>query len=83
MYEDSEQLAEWILPKEEPASVYNIAPFDHALQRPIRRQFRPEVELQIRILHRYDPEQPLDDCERSCLKEMREKLAALGARERK
>lgn len=81
VYEDLKQIAEWILPKEERASVYKIAPFDRALHMPPSRQFRPEVELQIRILHRHDPEQPIDDCERFCLKEMREKLAALGARE--
>jgi hypothetical protein len=83
VYEDLKQLAEWILPKEERASVYKIAPFDQALHMPPSRQFRPEVELQIRILHRHDPEEPIDDCERLCLKEMREKLAALGAREGK
>lgn len=83
VYEDLKQIAEWILPKEERASVYKIAPFDQALHMPPSRQFRPEVELQIRILHRHDPEETIDDCERLCLKEMRERLAALGAREGK
>lgn len=83
VYEDLKQIAEWILPQEKRASVYKIAPFDQALHMPPSRQFRPEVELQIRILHRHDPEEPIDDCERLCLKEMREKLATLGAREGK
>lgn len=83
VYDDLKQIAQWILPKEERASVYKIAPFDQALHMPPSRQFRPEVELQIRILHRHDVERPIDDCERLCLKEMRGKLAELGAREGK
>ncbi len=71
------QIAEWILPKEERMSRYDIEPFDHALRETPKRKFRPEVALSIKILHRHGFDQPVDKCEEGCLREMRENLAAL------
>ena len=42
---------------------------------------RSEVSLNIKIIHRHGFDQPVDDCEQMCLKEMRRKLAELGVKE--
>lgn len=80
-FEDLRQIAEWIMPKEERASRYEIEPYDHALHQSANRKFVPEVVLSMTILHRHGFDQPVDDCEERCLKEMRGKLAELGVRD--
>jgi hypothetical protein len=69
------------MPKEERASYYDVQPFDNALRQTPKRRFRQEVVLSMRILHRHGFDQPVDDCEERCLKEMRQKLAELGVHE--
>ena len=80
-FEDLRQIAEWIMPKEERASYYDIQPFDNALRETPKRSFRSEVVLGMRILHRHGFDQPVDECEEVCLKEMRQKLKELGVHE--
>ncbi len=77
-FEALSQIADWIMPKEERASRYEIEPYDRALRESPRRKFRVEVVLSMKILHRHGFDQPVDECEERCLKEMREKLAVLG-----
>ena len=79
-FEDLRQIAEWIMPKEERPSRYEIEPFDRALHESAQRKFVPEVVLSMKILHRHGFDQPVDACEERCLKEMRGKLAELGVR---
>jgi len=67
-YRDLRQVAEWILPKEERPSVYDIEPFDHSLHARSTKRF--EVELKIRIQHRHGWEEPIDECEKRCLAEI-------------
>ncbi|HLG16186.1 MAG TPA: hypothetical protein VJH03_17010 [Blastocatellia bacterium] len=80
-FEDLRDIAEWIMPEEERASYYDVEPFDNALRETPKRKFRLEVVLGVRILHRHGFDQPVDECEERCLKEMRQKLAELGVRE--
>lgn len=80
-FEDLRQIAEWIMPKEERASYYDVQPFDNALRETPKRRFRLEVVLGMRILHRHGFDQPVDECEEMCLKEMRQKLKELGVHE--
>ena len=80
-FEDLRQIAEWIMPKEERASYYDVQPFDNALRETPKRRFRLEVVLGLRILHRHGFDQPVDECEEMCLKEMRQKLKELGVHE--
>ena len=75
------QIAEWIMPKEGRASYYDVQPFDNALRETPKRRFRLEVVLGMRILHRHGFDQPVDECEEMCLKEMRQKLKELGVHE--
>src|SRR5262249_5652554 len=80
-FEDLCRIAEWIMPKERRASRYQIDPYDHALRESPRRVFRVEVLLTMKTLHRHGFDQPVDECEERCLKEIRGKLAILGVPE--
>ena len=77
-------IAEFILPPEgRPSSMYEITPYEHALHYSAVRGYRPDVALSVKILHRDGFDQPVDDCEVRCLREMTERLKQLGACERK
>ena len=83
-YEDLKQIAEWILPREERPSRYEIGGFDRSLHiAPHSRQSRNEVVVPIHILHRSDFNREVDECENRCLKEMRGRLNQLGIAEGK
>ena len=75
-YSDLRCVAEWILPKEDRPSAYDIPPFDESLHGSAKGTF--EVVVPIRIEHRHGFFDPVDACEERCLKEMEEKLAELG-----
>ena len=78
-YEDLRQIAEWILPREERPSRYEIDGFDRSLHiAPHSRQSRNEVVVPIHITHRSDFNREVDECENRCLKEMRGRLEQLG-----
>jgi hypothetical protein len=77
-FEDLRQIAAWIVPREKRASWYEVQPFDHALHLTPRHSLRPEVVLTLKILHREGFNDPIDECEERCLKEMQEKLSGLG-----
>ncbi len=77
-FADLRRIAEWILPKEERPSEYDLPPFDQSLRSSGKGVF--EVVLQIKIEHRHDFLGPVDDCERRCLTEMEHSLAELGVR---
>ena len=81
-YKDLKEVAGWMLPSEKRASRYEIQTFDRGLHvAPKGRGTRSEVVLSVKILHRHEVNDPVDDCEELCLKEMRRKLAELGVRE--
>lgn len=81
-YGELRQIAEWILPREERPSRYEIGAFDRALHiAPRQRHSRAEVVLTVHILHRSDFNREVDDCENRCLKEMRQRLLQLGIRQ--
>ena len=81
VFEDLQRIAEWIMPKEERPTTYEIQRFDHAFHYATKRKLRREVSLTIKIIHRHGYDQPVDDCEQMCLKEMRRKLSELGVHE--
>lgn len=72
-------IADWILPKEKRASRYDLEPYQPRLHYSGSRDFRPDVALAIRILHRTDGLNPVDACELRCLEEMKQRLHELGA----
>ncbi len=80
VYEALHQIADFILPKAERMSRYTIDRFDGTLVSSPRRNFRQDVRLTIRIVHREDYRGPIDECESTCLAEMEASLSALGSR---
>ena len=77
-YADLKTMAEAILPPEDRATDYEILPFDHALHISPHHPASAEVLLSLRVEHKQHYFSPVDECEESCLKEMLDKLAALG-----
>jgi len=82
IFEDLRKIAQWIIPKVERPSRYEIEIFDRAIRYSPRRRKRPDVMLTIKILHRFEFDKPVDECEVLCLNEMKTKLIDLGAPER-
>lgn len=80
-FADLREIAEWIMPREQRPSQYEIEPFDSALHLSPARKLRGEVVLTMKIVHRHGFFQPIDECEQRCLAEMKKKLAELGARQ--
>jgi hypothetical protein len=72
-------IAGWILPREERPSTYEVSVNGQGLSYSPARGNRPDVQVTIRIHHRGDFEQPVDECELRCLKEMQKALSELGA----
>lgn len=76
-------IADWIVPKEERDTDYDIAPYDQSINYDPVRKFRAEVSLRICIRHRSGFDREVDACEVRCLNEMTERLKELGARKGK
>ncbi len=79
IFKDLRKIAQWIIPKVTRPSRYEIGIFDRAIRYDPVRANRPDVRLSIRILHRSEFDQPVDECEVLCLNEMKAKLSELGA----
>ena len=73
-------IARSILPSDDRPSQYSIEPFDTAIHFSPRRKMRKDIVLAIDIVRRGAFDGPIDACETRCLREMEEKLTALGAR---
>jgi len=82
IFEHLREIAEWIVPKVERPSRYDIQIFDHAVHYAPERGNRPDVALTIKILHRSEIDRPVDECEVLCLNEMKAKLSQIGAQYR-
>ncbi len=74
-----QEIAAWILPREERPSVYEIGPYHQSLTYWSLHRNRPDVMLKVKILHRQGWDRPIDECEDRCLKEMEQRLRELGA----
>ena len=74
------EIAEWILPKAERPSRYDISIRDNAILYDPVRHNRSEVMVTITILHRAQLDAPVDACEVFCLHEIQSKLKKIGAR---
>ena len=83
VYSALQDVADWILPKEQRPSMYEIGPYAQALRYSAVRNNRPDVTLSVKILHRRGFDQPVDACEVRCLEDMKQRLTQLGACERR
>lgn len=79
VYDALKRIAQWIIPKENRDSRYEIGIYDSSIHYAVQRRLRRDIILAIRILHKEGFDRPTDDCEVKCLNEMEEKLKALGA----
>jgi hypothetical protein len=74
-----EQIARWILPREERQCMYEIRTEPQSLIYSRMRADRPDVRLTITIFHRNNWDQPIDECQEYCLKDMEQALHEVGA----
>lgn len=75
------EIAEWILPREERQCqcLCEVQVDTQALTYSRMRADRPDIRVTIQILHRNNWEQPIDECEEGCLKDVERALQELGA----
>jgi hypothetical protein len=73
-------VGDWVIPREERDSDYDIGPFDQSIHYDAGRKFRPDVSLRIGIRHRSGFDREVDACEVRCLREMTQRLTEIGAR---
>ena len=73
------EIADWILPREKRACIYEVEIDIQSLIYSRQRADRPDVRLTIQILHGDHWDQPIDECEELCLKDMDQALRELGA----
>jgi hypothetical protein len=78
IYESFRRIADWIIPKKEFDTLYEIGVFDASIHYSSQRRFRPEVILTIKILHREGFDHPIGADQVQALNEMEEKLGRLG-----
>ncbi|HEX7962608.1 MAG TPA: hypothetical protein VF493_22045 [Terriglobales bacterium] len=79
VYEALHQIANWLIPQNTTIpSRFEIEPFEPALRYASVRHQRPDVVLEIKILHRCGLA-PIDECEKHCVKVMQDKLSSIGA----
>ena len=71
-------IAAAVVPGPDRPSWYDIKPFDAAWH----GLLRPEVILNVAVLHRHDGAAGVDECQRRCVSEMRGRLRELGVTER-
>jgi hypothetical protein len=82
IFEHLREIAEWMVPKVERPSRYDVQIFDHAVHFAPERGNRPDVSLTVKILHRSQIDRSVDECEVLCLNEMKTKLSQIGAQHR-
>jgi len=74
-----QEIADWILRRESPASGHLVTPDSGSLSYAPVRANRPDVVVRVFIGHRHEWDKPADECEERCLKDMEQALRDLGA----
>jgi hypothetical protein len=79
VYDALRKVAEHVVPPNQSLpTFFEIEPFEPALRYAALRKNRPDVLLEIKIMHRTGLG-PIDNCEQHCLQLMQNRLDALGA----
>src|SRR6266540_4769763 len=79
---DLRRIAEWAVPSEDRVTRIEIEPFHAALYESTVVSGADEFLFSIHRDHRDGYDRPIDACEELCLKEIRQRLRALGIAER-
>jgi hypothetical protein len=74
-----EEIADWIMQRESPSCTHIVSPDGAELSYAPVRANRPDVTVRVFMAHRHQWDQPTDECEERCLKEIEQALAELGA----
>jgi hypothetical protein len=74
-----QEIADWILPREEHQCMYEVEIDTQSLSYSRVRADRPDVRVTIQILHQNNWDQPIDKWEVGCLEDMQRALRDLGA----
>jgi hypothetical protein len=72
------EIADWILPRVKPSCSFDVDSEGDSLSYAPERRSRPDVVVHINILHRHEWDQPIDECEELCLREIGQVLTELG-----
>jgi hypothetical protein len=72
-------IAEQSLPTEIRSTKYELQPYEARILYAQARDYRPDVTLKVKILHRDGSLNPVDRCEERCLAEIEHHLQELGA----
>ncbi len=82
LHEKLRAIADAAFPKDLRPTRYEIEPFEAAFRMRPESQWKPEVQLTVRIVHRQDYLRPLDECEKRCAEEIQQALRRLGVQPR-
>lgn len=79
VYRALREVAKFIIPQDQSLpTCFEIEPFEPALRYASIRKNRPDVMLEMKIMHRHGLG-PIDECEERCLQRMQNQLDELGA----
>ena len=73
------EIADWAMQKEEASCTYIVSPDGASLSYAPVRANRPDVTVRVFMAHRHQWDQPADECQVRCLKEIEQGLTELGA----
>ncbi len=76
-FDGLKHLAKSIMPPDCGEVEFELLPYDNAVHESLRRGFRPEVVLAIRIVRRCQLA-PVNGCEERCLRQVENRLKELG-----
>lgn len=82
VFEDLTSIARAVLPSAVRGSRYDLDGFDHSLHIDPRRHFEGDVILTIHVRHRGALDEPIDECQRRCTRDIEAALSSLGATRR-
>jgi hypothetical protein len=74
-----QEIADWIMQRESPSCTHMVSPDGASLSYAPVRANRPDVVVHVFLAHRHKWDQPTDECEERCLKEIEQALTELGA----
>jgi len=74
-----QEIADWIMQRESPSCTHIVSPDGASLSYAPVRANRPDVVVRVFMAHRHHWDEPVDECTVSCLEQIKQALAQLGA----
>jgi len=74
-----QEIADWIMQRESPSCTHIVSPDGASLSFAPLRANRPDVVVRVFIAHRHQWDEPADERTVSCLEQIKQALAELGA----